>query len=90
MESIKGPESLEDTVALLMRELGLMNIKTTYEDDRVLPAIVAFWGRLDETETTNVSDDDIEYVISKMNRDFRGFDFAYDGQGAITVMPKVQ
>ncbi len=90
MESIKGPESLEATIAVLIRELGQLNIKATYQDDLVLPALVAFEGRLDETETTNVSDEDIEYLISKMSRDFRGFDFAYDGLGAITVVPKVQ
>jgi hypothetical protein len=89
MESPKGPESLTETVALLIRELGLLNIKATYENDEVFPALIVFEGKMDTTETTVATEEDIKYVITKMTRDFRGFEFAYDGQGAITVMPKV-
>ncbi len=89
MESIKGSESLEDTIAVLIHELELLNINATYEDDLVLPALIAFAGKLDTTDSTVTTDADIERVIAKMTRDFRGFEFAYDRQGAITVMPKV-
>ena len=87
-ESIKSPESIEVAIKALQTELGRLNIKADYDDDKVLPALITFDGNLDITEDANASDEDIEYVITKMNRDFKAFDFTYDKQGAVTVMPK--
>jgi hypothetical protein len=43
---------------------------------------------LDSTVDEQGDSNDIAYVIDKMNRTYRSYTFAYDGQGAVTVMPK--
>lgn len=87
-ESIKSPETLEVVTKAVIRELGLLNINASFEDDEVFPALIELQGSLDSTVYGQGNDDDIKYVVDKMNRTYRGYEFAYDGQGLVTVMPK--
>lgn len=88
-ESIKTPEPLTEAVRVLIRELGLLNINANFNDDGELPALISLDGILDSTESGNATDEDIEYVVSKMKRNFKNFNFTYDKQGTIAVMPTV-
>jgi hypothetical protein len=88
-ESIKSLESLEGAIKTLQHELELLNIKTDYVDDQELPALITFDGKFDSTHSSEATDEDIEYVTTKMNRDFRAFTFTYNRLGVITVIAKI-
>ena len=87
-ESIKGPETLEVVTKAVIRELGLLNINASFEDDEVFPALIELEGRLDSTVHGQGNAEEIQYVVDKMNRTYRGYEFAYDDQRLVTVMPK--
>lgn len=88
-ESIKGLESLEGAIKTLQHELELLNIKTDYVNDQELPALIIFDGKFDSTHSSEATDEDIEYITTKMNRDFRAFTFTYNRLGVITVAAKI-
>ena len=88
-ESINSPEPLAEALQILIRELGLLNINANINEDGELPILISLDGILDSTEPGNATDEEIEYVVSKMKRNFKSFTFTYDKQGVIAVMPVI-
>lgn len=88
-ESIKSSEPLAQVLRALIRELGILNIKANFNEDGELPALISLDGILDSTEPGNATDEEIEYLVNKMKRDFKNFNFTYNQQGVIAVMPVI-
>lgn len=74
-ETIKSPEPQSVALRTLIRELGLLNINARVIDDGEIPVRISLDGVLDSTELGNATPEEIEYVIAKMKREYRNFNF---------------
>jgi len=87
IEKTPNQEGYGPAIKELIKQLGILNIDANFEDDGEEPKLVTLDGALTTMDIAG-GDEEIEFMVSRIQNQFPNLHFTYTREGVISVSSK--